>query len=218
MRSGRRKTLRWAKTQARDPWVRRARAQGLPSRSAFKLEEIAARYRFLRQGQRVLELGAAPGGWTRIAVVLVGPRGRVVAVDRSPMVAPEGAVPVRGDLRDAAVLTAALDALGGPADVVLSDLAPNLTGIRDVDAAGEAELGALAAEVAGRCLKQGGTCLVKVFSGAGSRALEARLRRDYRTVRAIKPAASRARSSEFYLLAQGLCSAAGHGEGVEGGL
>lgn len=215
MGRGRRKTRRWAGEQARDPWVRRARAEGLPSRSAFKLEELLVRYRLVRAGQRVLELGAAPGGWTRVLLPAVGRQGRVVAVDRLPMRAPPGATVIRGDLADPQIQAAVLEALGGAADVVLSDLAPNLTGIRDVDAAGEAELADIAAAIAARSLKRGGTFLVKVFEGPGSTALRNRLHDEYRRVRHLKPAASRARSSEFYLLAEGM---RGHGGADNGGV
>lgn len=218
MSGGRRKTRRWAGAQARDPWVRRARAEGLPSRSAFKLEELLTRYRLVRTGQRVLELGASPGGWTRIVLAAVGRTGRVVAVDRLRMKAPAGAAVIEGDLTDAAVQAAALEALGGPADVVLSDLAPNLTGIRDVDVAQEAQLADLAAAIAARSLKRGGAFLVKTFEGPGSAALRRRLDAEYRRVRHLKPAASRARSSEFYLLAEGLRRHGVRSEGNDGGV
>lgn len=203
MSKRRMRTRQWARTQARDPWVRKARARGLPSRAAFKLEEILARHRLLVPGRRVLELGAAPGGWTRLALAAVGPRGQVVAVDRLPMAVPDGAVFIHGELADEAVRAEALAALGGAADVVLCDLAPNLTGVTEVDEAGWAELGTLAVEVAAAALKPGGSLLIKAFSGAAGEALAARLRGQYRRVRALKPAASRAASSEFYLLAEG---------------
>ena len=203
MTKRRAKTRQWAQTQERDPWVRKARAQGLPSRAAFKLEQIIARYRLLGPGKRVLELGSAPGGWTRLALAAVGSNGRVAAVDRLPMAVPAGAVFVQGDVAEAAVRAEALAALGGAADVVLCDLAPNMTGIVDVDGAAQAELSALAADVAAKALKPGGALLIKTFSGAESEALTQRLRREYRRVKALKPAASRAASSEFYLLADG---------------
>lgn len=197
------KTRRWAQAQGRDPWVRKARARGLPSRAAFKLEEILARHRLLGPGKRVLELGAAPGGWTRLALAAVGPTGRVVAVDRLSMAVPARAVFVQGDLSEEAVQAKVLAALGGTADVVLCDLAPNLTGIADVDEAAQAELHTLAADVTAGALEPGGLLLIKTFSGPASEALAGRLRREYRRVRPLKPAASRAASSEFYLLAEG---------------
>ena len=212
---GRRKSRRWAQGQARDPWVRKAHARGLPSRAAFKLEEVCARYGLLRPGQAVLELGAAPGGWTRIAVAAVGPRGRVVAVDRLPMEVPAGAIFVAGDITEAAIRARAAEALGGAADVVLSDIAPNLTGVAEVDAANQTLLGELAADTAARLLKPGGDFLVKVFEGRGSAELQQRLRQEYRRARHLKPAASRARSREFYLLAQGLRRAGSDSDGVD---
>ncbi len=198
------KTRRWAERQARDPWVRKAKSRGLPARSAFKLEEVIARHRLIRRGERVLELGAAPGGWTRVALAAVGIEGRLVAVDRLKMAVPPGVHFVQGDITEEAVRAEAIAALDGAAGIVLCDLAPNLTGIADVDGARVAELGELAANVAARTLKPGGALLVKTFSGAASEALQGRLRREYREVKALKPAASRAASSEFYLLARGL--------------
>lgn len=208
MSTGRRKSRRWAQEQARDPWVRRARSGGLPSRAAFKLEEIVARCGVLRPGQRVLELGAAPGGWTRVAVAAVGAQGRVVAVDRLAMSPPAGALFVGGDLAEESTRRQAAAALGGSADVVLCDLAPNLTGVAEVDEANQVALGELAAATAAQVLKPGGELLVKVFEGRGAAALQQRLRGEYRRVRHLKPAASRSRSREFYLLAQGLIAPA----------
>ncbi|MGH8274571.1 MAG: RlmE family RNA methyltransferase [Gammaproteobacteria bacterium] len=207
MSKRRAKTRQWARKQSSDPWVRKARSQGLPSRAAFKLEEVVARYRLIRAGDRVLELGAAPGGWTRLAVRAAGAEGQVVAVDRLAMEVPQGVHFIRGDVIEEAVQAEVREALGGAASVVLCDLAPNLTGIADVDGASQAELGECAAEVAARTLKPGGTLLVKAFSGAGSEALRRRLRAEYREVKALKPAASRAASSEFYLLARGFGAA-----------
>lgn len=176
----------------------------MPARSAFKLEEIIERYQLLRPGQAVLELGAAPGGWTRLAVAAVGPSGRVVGIDRLEMKPVAGAEILRADLSDAGVVEKLREALGGPADVVLCDIAPNLTGIRDVDAANQAELAELTCDCTAAVLKPGGTLFVKAFEGEGSRDLRARLETDFRSVKRLKPAASRDRSSEFYLLARGL--------------
>ncbi len=203
--SGRRgKSRRWAQSQARDPWVRKARERGLPARSAFKLEEVITRHRLLRPGQAVLELGAAPGGWTRLAVQAVGSSGRVVGIDRLEMKPVPGARILTADLTDPDIVERLREALEGPADVVLCDIAPNLTGIRDVDAANQAELAELASACAASLLKPGGAFFIKAFEGEGSRALRQRLEREYTAVKRLKPAASRDRSSEFYLLAQGL--------------
>lgn len=197
------KTRNWAAAQARDPWVRRARAQGLPARSAFKLEEVMRRFKLLRAGQTVLELGSAPGGWTRLAVGAVGRTGRVVGIDLLEMEPVPGATLLVGDLCDETDRARVLEALGGPADVVLCDIAPNITGIREVDAAHQAGLSEAAGAAAAKALKTGGAFLVKAFEGEGSAGLRQRLQREYATVRRLKPSASRAQSSEFYLLAQG---------------
>ena len=204
MSTRRGKSRRWAQAQARDPWVRKARARGLPARSAFKLEEVIERYRILRPGQTVLELGSAPGGWTRLAVDAVGPSGKVVGIDRLEMKPVAGAEVIRADLAEAGAVERLREALGGSADVVLCDIAPNLTGIRDVDAANQAELADLASACAAEVLKPGGAFLVKTFEGEASTALRTRLEREYKAVKRLKPAASRDRSSEFYFLAQGL--------------
>ncbi len=204
MTTRRSKSRHWAAVQARDPWVRKARAQGLPARSAFKLEEIIRRFKLLHAGQRVLELGSAPGGWTRLAVRAVGRTGQVVGIDRLAMVPVSGAMILIGDVCDANDCTRVLEALGGPADVVLCDIAPNITGIRDVDEANRVELAAVVSATAARALKPGGAFLVKTFEGEGSRVLRQRLKCEYATLKCLKPAASRAHSSEFYLLAQGL--------------
>jgi 23S rRNA (uridine2552-2'-O)-methyltransferase len=203
MTTRRSKSRHWAATQARDPWVRKARAQGLPARSAFKLEEIIRRFKLLRTGQSVLELGSAPGGWTRLAVRAVGRTGQVVGIDRLAMAPVPGATILVGDVCDANDYARVLEALDGPVDVVLCDIAPNITGIRDVDEVNQAELAAVASATATRVLKPGGAFLVKIFEGEGSRVLRQRLQREYATLKRLKPAASRAHSSEFYLLAQG---------------
>ena len=209
MTARRGKSRRWAAAQARDPWVRKARARGLPARSAFKLEEIVERYRLLRPGQTVLELGSAPGGWTRLAVQAVGPSGRVVGIDRLSMKPVQGAVLLTADLGDEGVLGRLREALRGPADVVLCDIAPNLTGIRDVDAANQAEMADLSSACAAAVLKPGGAFFVKAFEGEGSRGLRRRLEAEFASVKRLKPAASRDRSSEFYLLAQGFAGSGG---------
>ena len=204
MSARRGKSKRWVRSQSSDPWVRKARARGLPARSAFKLEEVIERYRFLRPGQTVLELGAAPGGWTRIAVQAVGASGRVVGIDRLDMKPVSGARILTADLTESDIVERLREALNGPADVVLCDIAPNLTGIRDVDAANQEELAELAGSCAAALLKPGGAFFIKAFEGEGSRALRQRLEREQASVKGLKPAASRDRSSEFYLLAQGL--------------
>ncbi|MGA7964394.1 MAG: RlmE family RNA methyltransferase [Gammaproteobacteria bacterium] len=198
------KSRRWAAAQTRDPWVRKARAQGLPARSAFKLEEVIQRFKLLSAGQTILELGSAPGGWTRLAVRAVGNSGQVVGIDLLEMEPVPGATLLIGDLCDENDCARVLEVLGRPADVVLCDIAPNITGIREVDEAHQAELAAVASDMAATALKSGGAFLIKAFEGEASTELRQRLKREYATVKRLKPAASRAQSSEFYLLAQGL--------------
>ena len=190
--------------QSRDSWVRKARAQGLPARSAFKLEEIIRRFDLLRAGYTVLELGAAPGGWTRLAVRAVGSGGRVVGIDLLETNSVAGAVLLQGDLCNESDRSRLLEALGVPADVVLCDIAPNITGIREVDAARQADVAEAARVLAAQALRPGGALLIKTFEGEAGVVLRRRLEQEYARVRCLKPAASKARSSEIYLLAQGL--------------
>jgi 23S rRNA (uridine2552-2'-O)-methyltransferase len=193
----------WLKRHVNDPYVHRAQAAGYRSRAAFKLLEIDARERLLARGQVVVDLGAAPGGWAQVAAGKVGPAGRVVAVDVLEMAPLAGVTFIRGDFTADATLAALTEALAGAAvDVVLSDMAPNLTGIAASDQARSLALGELAVDFALERLGPRGTLLMKGFQGAGFPQLLARMRRDFATVAARKPDASRARSSEVYLLAR----------------
>lgn len=195
---------RWLAEHAQDAYVRRARAEGYRSRAAYKLQELARRERLLRPGQRVLDLGAAPGGWSQVAAGMVGPRGRVIAIDLLEMTPLDGVTVLRGDVRDAAVWPQLAQALGGPADVVISDMAPNLSGISDVDQAAGAELARIGLEAARRFLKPGGRMLIKVFAGGDLQDLTTEYRAAFERVGTRKPGASRDRSRELYLLASGL--------------
>jgi 23S rRNA (uridine2552-2'-O)-methyltransferase len=193
----------WLKRHFNDPYVHRARGAGYRSRAAFKLLEIDARDGVLARGQVVVDLGAAPGGWSQVAAGKVGPAGRVVAVDALEMAPLAGVTFVRGDFTADATLAALAEALAGAApDVVLSDMAPNVSGIAATDQARSLALGELAVEFALEHLKPGGALLMKGFQGAGFPALLARMRRDFATVASRKPDASRARSAEMYLLAR----------------
>lgn len=188
-----------------DPYVRRAQAAGYRSRAVFKLEEIQARDRILQPGMKVVDLGAAPGGWSELAARIVGDRGRVYALDMLPMDAVAGVEFVQGDFREADVLEALLGRLGGArVDVVLSDMAPNTSGVKAVDQARSMYLAELALELAGRVLKPGGDLLVKAFQGAGFEQLVTQLRQAFARVQVRKPGASRDRSREVYLLARNL--------------
>ncbi|MBM5812504.1 MAG: RlmE family RNA methyltransferase [Gammaproteobacteria bacterium] len=193
---------RWLREHARDPYVRRARAQGARSRATFKLEEIDRVEHLLAPGRTVVDLGAAPGGWSQYAAGRLGARGLVVALDLLPMAAVPGVTFLQGDFRDPATVARLEELLGGrPVELVMSDLAPNMTGVDVVDQARAAELGELTLDFAGRVLAPGGVLLMKVFQGAGFAALLAAARRRFATVRIRKPAASRQRSAETYLVA-----------------
>jgi 23S rRNA (uridine2552-2'-O)-methyltransferase len=196
-----------------DAYVKRARAEGKRSRAAYKLDEIAVRDRLFRPGMVVVDLGAAPGGWSQLAAAQVAPRGKVVALDLLEMVPVRGAVVLRGDFRDDAVVAELERTLGGqPADLVLSDMAPNLSGIAATDQARALELAELALDFALKHLKPQGNFLVKVFQGAGFDEFLKALRSRFQSVVVRKPEASRGRSREVYLLARGLLRA---GDGSE---
>jgi 23S rRNA (uridine2552-2'-O)-methyltransferase len=193
----------WLKRHVNDPYVHRAQAAGYRSRAAFKLLEIDARDKLLARGQVVVDLGAAPGGWSQVAAGKVGPAGRVVAVDVLAMAPLAGVTFIRGDFTTDATLAALTEALAGAAvDVVLADMAPNLSGIAASDQARSLALGELAVDFALEHLGPRGTLLMKGFQGAGFPRLLARMRRDFAAVASRKPDASRARSSEMYLLAR----------------
>ncbi|GIX08596.1 RlmE family RNA methyltransferase [Elioraea sp.] len=204
VRGARRKapsSVRWLARQLNDPYVRAAQAAGYRSRAAFKLIELDDRFRLLRRGARVLDLGAAPGGWTQVAVERAGPD--VVAVDLLPIEPIAGATVLRGDLTDPAVAEAAVAALGGKADVVLSDMAPNTTGHAATDHLRIMALAEVATDVALQVLAPGGAFVCKVFQGGSERAMLAALKRRFASVRHAKPPASRKESAETYVVAQG---------------
>ena len=193
----------WLERHVSDPYVHRARPRGYRSRAAFKLLEIAARDRLLARGQVVVDLGAAPGGWAQVAAAKVGPTGCVIAVDLLEMAPVAGVTVIGGDFANAET-RAALDAAlaGRPVDVVLSDMSPNLSGIAATDQARSLALCEAAVAFALERLKPGGVLLMKGFQGAGFPELLARMRREFATVAARKPDASRRRSSEMYLCAR----------------
>ena len=195
----------WLQRHVKDPYVRKARSDGYRSRAAFKLIEINTRDRLLVPGARVVDLGAAPGGWSQVAAAKVAPGGKVVAVDLLE-IAPMSAVTVfRGDFREPAMQAQLAEALGGiKADVVLSDMSPNISGIASVDQARAAELIILAIGFCQAQLKKDGAFLVKVFQGEEFANVFKDMKRVFREVRTVKPAASREESRETYLLARGL--------------
>jgi len=193
----------WLHRHVTDRYVRQARAQGYRSRAAYKLLEIDKKDRLLRPGMRVLDLGAAPGGWSQVAARQVGPAGRVVAIDLLEITPISGVAVLRGDVREPTARAAAREALGGAADLVLCDLSPNLSGIPGVDQARAAELAGLAVELACEVLKPTGALVVKVFQGEAFDEIRALARTAFQTVSVRKPGASRGESRETYLLARG---------------
>jgi 23S rRNA (uridine2552-2'-O)-methyltransferase len=197
------KSSEWLREHAADPFVRRARAEGWRSRAIFKLEEIDRREKLLRPGQVCVDLGAAPGAWSQYARRKLGRTGQVIATDILPMEPIAGVEFVQGDFREEAVLNALLERLPPQGvDVVLSDMAPNLSGIDAVDQPRSLYLVELALELAERVLKREGSTLIKVFQGAGFQELVAATRERFAKVKLVKPDASRARSPELYLLAK----------------
>jgi len=194
----------WMQEHVADRYVKRARAEGMRSRAAYKLEQIADRDRLLGPGLVVVDLGAAPGGWSQVAAERVGERGRVFALDLLDMPSLRGVTFIRGDFRDVSVLEVLEQALSGSKpDLVLSDMAPNLSGIAPVDSARALELAELARDFALKHLKPRGNLLVKAFQGAGYEGFLKGLRSSFETVVTRKPDASRSRSSEVYILARG---------------
>jgi 23S rRNA (uridine2552-2'-O)-methyltransferase len=199
---------RWLKEHFADPYVKRAQAEGLRSRAAYKLEELIERDRLLKPGMNVVDLGAAPGGWSQMVRARLGERGRVVALDILPMASIAGVEFLEGDFRLDPVLERLEQALDGArVDLVLSDMAPNMTGVSSVDQARAMELAELARDFAQTHLNPGGAFLVKLFQGAGFDDYLKDLRRRYAKITMRKPKASRARSPEVFALATGFKAA-----------
>jgi len=211
VKTGRGRTLsqkRWLERQLNDPYVARAKREGYRSRAAFKLLEIDERFHILKPGQRVVDLGAAPGGWSQVAAKVVGPRGRVVGIDLLEIEPMTGVAFITLDFLDPTAPQRLTDLLGGPADLVMSDMAANTTGHKKTDHLRIIGLAEAAIEFAREILAPGGAFVAKVFQGGTEGTLLADLKRDFATVRHVKPPASRADSSELYVLATGYRGAA----------
>ena len=196
----------WLERQLNDPYVARAKREGLRSRAAYKLMEIDDKHHFLKPGARVVDLGAAPGGWSQIAARRVSAdsgRGRVVGIDLLDMAPVAGVDTLRLDFLAADAPDRLKALLGGPADVVLSDMAANATGHRKTDHLKIMVLAETAALFAREVLRPGGTFLCKVLQGGTEGALLTELKRSFATVKHVKPAASRSDSAELYVLAIG---------------
>ncbi|MGN0908928.1 MAG: 23S rRNA (uridine(2552)-2'-O)-methyltransferase RlmE [Succinivibrio sp.] len=194
---------RWLQEHFSDPYVKQAHKEGRRSRASFKLEEIQKRDRLIRPGMKVVDLGAAPGGWSEFAATCVGAKGRVIACDILQMAPIPGVTFLRGDFRDERVFARLYEMVGGGADVVLSDMAPNMSGSKGIDQPRAMLLSELALDMARRVLRKGGSFAVKVFQGEGSEQFLRGLRADFASVKVRKPDASRDRSSEVYMVATG---------------
>jgi 23S rRNA (uridine2552-2'-O)-methyltransferase len=196
-------SARWLERQLNDPYVHAAKTKGYRSRAAFKIIELDDRFHFFKKGARVLDLGAAPGGWSQIAVQRVGPAGKVVAMDILEMEPIEGATVLLADMLDPATPQRLIDALGGPADVVLTDMAAPTTGHRATDHLRTSALLEAALDMAEEVLRPGGVFVGKAFQGGAATELLQRLKKSFATVKHVKPPASRSESVELYLIAQG---------------
>jgi 23S rRNA (uridine2552-2'-O)-methyltransferase len=194
----------WMHEHLTDPYVREAQVKGYRSRAAFKLLELAEKDRLLRPGMTVVDLGAAPGSWSQVLSERLGLRARLVAVDLLPMEPVAGVSFIRGDFREEETMRAVEDAIGArKADLVVSDLAPNISGIESADQARSVELAERALDFAGRALQPGGDLVVKAFQGEGFAGLERRFRACFDKLHVRKPKASRDRSREVFLVARG---------------
>ncbi len=189
---------RWLQRQVNDPYVQRAKKEGFRSRAAYKLLEIDAKHRLLKRGLRVLDLGSAPGGWAQVAAA----RGcKVVGVDLLAIEPIVGVELIKADIEDEATTALMLRALDGPADLLLSDLAPSATGQRAVDRLRSEAMGEIVLDLAPSLLKPGGHLLLKMLRGADA-VLAALARKTFKSVRLVRPDATRRESSEIYLLAE----------------
>ncbi len=195
---------KWLREHFDDAYVKRAQQEGYRSRAVYKLLEIDEKDKLLRPGMIVVDLGAAPGSWSEVVVKKVGHRGRVVALDILPMDSIAGVEFIQGDFREPVVYDRLLDVLGDePVDLVISDMAPNISGIKAVDQPRAMYLAELALEMAEKILKEGGDLFVKVFTGEGLDEYKKVMRLAFDKIIVRKPGASRPRSCEVYLLARG---------------
>jgi len=194
---------KWLERQLNDPYVARAKREGYRSRAAFKLLEIDEKYHILKPGQKIVDLGAAPGGWSQIAAKKVGPKGKVVGIDLLPIDPMPGVEFIQLDFLDESAPGRLIEMLGGQADVVMSDMAANTTGHKKTDHLRIIGLAEAAIYFAREILAPGGVFIAKVFQGGTENQLLADLKRDFAVVRHVKPAASRADSAELYVMATG---------------
>lgn len=194
---------RWLQEHFSDPYVKEAHKRGLRSRASFKLEELQQRDRLIKPGNIVVDLGAAPGGWSEFAIKCTGEKGKVIACDILPMRPIRNVDFLQGDFREEDVFFKLYSMIGVGADIVLSDMAPNMSGTTAIDQPRAMLLSELALDMARRVLRVGGSFVVKVFTGSGSQEFLADLRKDFSSVKVRKPDASRDRSREVYMVATG---------------
>lgn len=194
----------WLKEHFDDPYVKQAQSEGLRSRAVFKLKEIDDKEKLIKKAYQIIDLGAAPGGWSEYAAKKVGDKGKVIATDILPMDYLPGVEFIQGDFREESVLQAILQVTdGGHLDLVISDMAPNISGVDAIDQPSSMYLADLALDLAQKTLKPNGDFLVKVFQGEGFEAYKSAVKAAFSQVKIRKPAASRPRSREVYLLAKG---------------
>ena len=194
---------KWLQERARDKYVKKSKQAGFRSRASFKLLEIQEKDRFIKPGMVVVDLGCAPGGWSQAAKSLVGDKGSVFAIDILPMAPISGVKFIQGDFTDDAVFEDLIEKVQGESvDLVISDMAPNITGIRAIDQPGSMRLAELALDFARSILREGAYFLVKVFEGEGIGEFKQVLASEFEKVKVRKPKASRSRSREIYLLAE----------------
>lgn len=201
---------RWLQEHVNDPYVKQAQKDGYRSRASYKLLELNERDKLLRPGMLVMDLGSAPGGWSQVAARLVGDKGRVLATDILPMDAIRNVDFIQGDFTEEAVFNQILASLDGARpDLIISDIAPNISGIDSADQAASMYLVELALDMARRVLKPRGNFVAKVFQGVGSEAYLKELRNSFEKVTIRKPDASRRRSREIYVVAKGFSGGPG---------
>ncbi len=203
MMMSKKKSRMWVSRHLKDPFVKKSKSESLRSRSSYKLSEIIDKTGLLRRGMAVVDLGAAPGGWSQVASRVVGPEGFVLATDTSMFDSIDGVEIILGDFNEETVFDSLLVAAGKNIDVVLSDLSPNLTGVREIDQPQCFHLADQALDFSRRVLKPGGAFIVKVFQGSGFDEFVLDLRRVFNAVTIKKPKASRSRSREVYAVATG---------------
>ena len=195
---------RWMAEHFEDEYVKMAQAQGYRSRAVFKLKEIQEKDQLIKPGMNIVDLGSAPGGWSQFARQLLGKKNKLIALDILPMDALEGVDFIQGDFREESVMEELFVALEGlPADLVMSDMAPNMSGNKGVDQPRAIYLGELALDTAKTVLTKNGSFLVKLFHGEGFEAIHSEIQRSFTKVAIRKPKASRPRSNEVYILAKG---------------